>query len=138
MGEGGRMGQPHLGLEIESPTGELVQRIEREPERRVKIAPGNLAAVREGLRRAASEPGGTSFDVFAGWDHAAYPVFGKTGTAQRKPKNDQSWYIAYVPDRDRPIVVAVTVEEAGFGAALPAPIAARILPSYCSQAASAC
>jgi penicillin-binding protein 2 len=134
---GGKIVQPHLGLEIESPAGELVQRIEREPERKVKIARGNLDVVREGLRLAASEPGGTSYDVFAGWNHAAYPVFGKTGTAQTA-KGDQSWYIAFVPDATRPIVVAVTVERGGFGAAVAAPIACRILAKYYKQDPSAC
>jgi penicillin-binding protein 2 len=135
---GGKIVQPHLGLEIESPTGELVQRIEREPERKVKIDPANLAAVREGLRLAASEPGGTSYDVFAGWNHAAYPVYGKTGTATRDGQEDQSWYLAFVPDRDRPLVVAVTVERGGFGAAVAAPIACRMLAKYYKQDASAC
>ncbi len=138
IANGGKIVQPHLGLEIESPAGELVQRIEREPERKVKIDRAHLDTVREGLRLAASEPGGTSYDVFAGWNHAAYPIFGKTGTAQRKPKNDQSWYIAYVPDPKRPIVVAVTVEEGGFGAAVAAPIACRMLAKYYDQDASAC
>ena len=71
---------------------------------------------RDGLHLAASAPGGTSSDVFAGWPHDAFPVFGKTGTASATPKGDQSWYVAYVPDPKRPIVVAVTVEEGGFGA----------------------
>jgi penicillin-binding protein 2 len=138
IANGGRIVQPHLGLEIESPAGELVQRIEREPQRTVKIDRDDLLAVREGLRLAASEPGGTSFDVFAGWNHAAFPIYGKTGTATRDGQDDQSWYIAFVPDRDHPIVVAVTVEKAGFGAAVAAPIACRILAKYYAQDASAC
>ncbi len=138
IANGGKVVQPHLGLEIESPTGELVQRIEREPARKVKIDQGHLATVREGLRLAASEPGGTSYDVFAGWNHDAFPVYGKTGTAQRQPKADQSWYVAYVPDPKRPLVVAVTVEEGGFGAAVAAPIACRMLATYYEQDASAC
>jgi len=135
---GGKIVQPHLGLEIESPTGELVQRIEREPARKVKIDPADLEAVRTGLHLAASEPGGTSFDVFAGWNQDAYPIYGKTGTATRDLKQDQSWYIAYVPDPKRPIVVAVTVEEGGFGAAVAAPIACRMLAHYYRQDPSAC
>ncbi|MGH2942373.1 MAG: penicillin-binding transpeptidase domain-containing protein, partial [Solirubrobacteraceae bacterium] len=86
-----------------------------------------------GLHLAASVAGGTSSDVFAGWPHDALPVYGKTGTAERQPKRDQSWYVAYVPDPRRPIVVAVTVEEGGFGAATAAPIACRMLATYYSQ-----
>lgn len=130
---GGKIVVPHLGLEIESPGGELIQRIERDPARKISIDPTDLAAVRTGLHLAASQPEGTSGDVFSGWDQSRYPVYGKTGTAQRPPKADQSWYIAYVPDPKRPIVVAVTVEQGGFGAAVAAPIACRILSHYYDQ-----
>ena len=133
IANGGKVVRPHLGLEIESERGELIQRIERDPARRVKFDPANLAAVRKGLRMAASAPGGTSTDVFAGWPHDRYPVYGKTGTAQRPPKQDQSWYVAYVPDKKRPIVVAVTVEEGGFGAETAAPIARLLLAQYYDQ-----
>ena len=138
LANGGKIVQPHLGLEIESPRGELIQRIERDPSRKVPIDDGDLGAVREGLRLAASTPDGTSGDVFANWNHGAFPVYGKTGTAERQPKQDQSWYLAYVPDPNRPIVVAVTVEEGGFGAAVAAPIACRMLAKWYGQNASTC
>jgi penicillin-binding protein 2 len=134
---GGKIVQPHLGLEIETPGGELVQRIERDPARQVHIDQANLDVVRNGLHLAASTPEGTSGDVFAAWNQGAFPVYGKTGTAQT-PKGDQSWYIAYVPDPKRPIVVAVTVERGGFGAAVAAPIACRMLAHYYKQDPSAC
>ena len=44
-------------------------------------------------------------------------------TAERYGKEDQSWYMAYIPDPKRPIVIAVTVEQGGFGAETAAPIA---------------
>jgi penicillin-binding protein 2 len=130
LANGGKVVRPHLGLEIESPGGELIQRIERDPSRKVDINDQDLGAVRNGLHLAASTPAGTSGDVFAGWDQGRYPIYGKTGTAQRPPKGDQSWYVAYVPDPVRPIVVAVTVEEGGFGAAVAAPIACRLLSEW--------
>ena len=133
LANGGKVVRPHLGLEIESPGGELIQRIERDPSRRVAINDQDLSVVREGLRLAASTPEGTSGDVFSGWDHGRFPIHGKTGTAQRAPKRDQSWYVAYVPDPVRPIVVAVTVEEGGFGAAVAAPIACRMLSAWYRQ-----
>ncbi|MDP1847744.1 MAG: penicillin-binding transpeptidase domain-containing protein [Solirubrobacteraceae bacterium] len=126
----GRIVVPHLGLEIQRSNGELVQRIERDPARRVDIDESDRQAVARGLHLAASAPGGTSADVFSGWPHAELPVYGKTGTAERQPKADQSWYVAYVPDPKRPIVVAVTVEEGGFGAARAAPIACRMLAKF--------
>jgi penicillin-binding protein 2 len=133
IANGGKVVKPHLGLEIESERGELVQRIERDPARRIKINPEHLAAVANGLHLAASAPGGTSADVFAGWPQDQLPVYGKTGTAERGVKRDQSWYVAYVPDKKRPIVVAVTVEEGGFGAEVAAPIARLLLAQYYHQ-----
>jgi penicillin-binding protein 2 len=38
--------------------------------------------------------------------------------------------VAYIPDPKRPIVVAVTVEEGGFGAATAAPIACRVMAHF--------
>jgi penicillin-binding protein 2 len=127
---GGKVVTPHLGLEIESDRGELVQRIERDPARRVHIDEADRQVVADGLHSAAAEPGGTSADVFAGWPQDRYPVYGKTGTAERGVKQDQSWYVAYVPDEKRPIVVAVTVEEGGFGAETAAPIARLLLSQH--------
>jgi penicillin-binding protein 2 len=68
--------------------------------------------------------------VWAGWDQAANPVYGKTGTAQHENKEDQSWYMCYVGDAKRPIVIAVTVEEGGFGAETAAPIARLIASQW--------
>ena len=83
----------------------------------------DLSLVMQGIHEAASQPGGTSADVWAGWDQSANPVYGKTGTAQHLGKEDQSWYMCYIADPSRPIVIAVTVEQGGFGAETAAPIA---------------
>jgi len=133
LANGGRVVRPHLGLEIEDEQGRLVQRIKRSTARRVKMDEANRQVIMDGLRSAAQEPGGTSEPVFADWNHDELPVFGKTGTAERQPKADQSWYVAYVQTKDRPLVIAVTVEEGGFGAAAAAPIACRILAEYYEQ-----
>jgi penicillin-binding protein 2 len=128
----GRVPTPHVGLEVENESGELIQRIERAPARRVKIDQGARQVIMDGLRAATSQEGGTSYDVFADWPKDL-PVYGKTGTAQRTAKPDTSWYAAYVPGgRGRsPIVVAVTVEECGcYGAEAAAPIARLILSQH--------
>ena len=43
-------------------------------------------------------------------------LYGKTGTAERQPNPDQSWYACYVDDPLKPIVVVTTIERGGFGA----------------------
>ena len=123
----GKVPTPHLGLRIEDAAGRLLQKVEPPPARRVKIDPGYRQAILDGLQAAASQPGGTSADVFAGFGRT---VMGKTGTAQRGNQADQSWYVAYGPDPQRPIVVAVTVEQGGFGAETAAPAARLILSQW--------
>ncbi len=65
---------------------------------------------------------------------SAHPVYGKTGTAQHTSQEDQSWYMCYIPDPKRPIVIAVTVEQGGFGAETAAPIARLMASQVVRQA----
>jgi penicillin-binding protein 2 len=121
---------PHLGMEIDDSHGGLVQALNPPAARHVHLNNSDLSLVMEGIHDAASQPGGTSFDVWTGWDQSQHPVYGKTGTAQREPLEDQSWYMCYVGDPKRPIVIAVTVEQGGFGAETAAPIARLIASKW--------
>ena len=125
---------PHLGMQIDDSSGALVQDLAFPPLRRVNLNEGDLSLVMQGIHEAASEAGGTSADVWAGWNQAAHPVYGKTGTAQHEGKEDQSWYMCYVGDQSRPIVIATTVEQGGFGAETAAPIARLIAAKWFGQA----
>jgi penicillin-binding protein 2 len=124
---GGRVVTPHLGQQVEDGAGRQLEEIRKPAKRRVDFDPTTLAAVRDGLRAAAGEAGGTSSDVFEGFP---YTVHGKTGTAERAPNPDQSWYAAYVDDPIKPIVVVVTIEKGGFGAEAAAPAARLILSKW--------
>jgi penicillin-binding protein 2 len=133
IAQDGRIPRPRLGKAVQDDNGLEIQRLPPSGSRRVKIDSGYREAIMDGLHLAASAPGGTSTPVFGGWNQSRFPVFGKTGTAQVVGKEDQSWYVAYShdgPDRRRPIVVAVTVEQGGFGAARAAPIACRIMKTW--------
>ena len=121
---------PHLGMEIDDSQGRLVQALSFPPRRRVRLNYSYLSLVMEGIHEAASQAGGTSADVWTGWNQAQHPVYGKTGTAQHQGKEDQSWYMCYVADPRRPIVIAVTVEQGGFGAETAAPIARLIASKW--------
>jgi penicillin-binding protein 2 len=119
---------PHLGKQIDEANDDLLQTLNFPPARHVHLNYADLSLVMQGIHEAASEPGGTSADVWAGWNQGEHPVYGKTGTAEHVGKEDQSWYMAYIADPKRPIVIAVTVEEGGFGAETAAPIA-RLMAS---------
>jgi penicillin-binding protein 2 len=130
----GTVVRPHLGLQIdESSTGGLVQSLPAPPMRHVHLNSEDLGLVMQGIHEAASQPGGTSADVWAGWNQEQHPVYGKTGTAERAGHVEQSWYMCFINDPTRPIVIAVTVEEGGFGAETAAPIARLIASKWFGQ-----
>lgn len=136
IANGGKVVRPHLGMQVDDPSGRLIRRIPGSAAKKIKIDPTARAAIMQGLHEAAASPGGTSADVFKGWPQNTLPVYGKTGTAERAGRpDDQSWYVAYVPgikgDADRPpIVIAATIEDAGFGADAAAPAVCEMLASW--------
>jgi penicillin-binding protein 2 len=127
LGNGGTIVTPHLGDQVESVTGRVLEEIRPGPRRQIQISPTTRDTIMTGLTRAATEPGGTSYPVFG---HFPFAVAGKTGTAQRPNQPDQSWYIVLAPAKHPQIVVAVTIERGGFGVDTAAPVAARILEHY--------
>jgi penicillin-binding protein 2 len=136
IGNGGKVVRPHVGVAVEDDGGRELQRIKVPAARRVKIDEGHRQAVLDGLRMSTVGDG-TSAGVFSDWKHDAFPIYGKTGTAERPPRReDQSWYVAYAPHRGKPIVIAATVEDGGFGAESAAPIVCRMLASWFDQKSS--
>jgi penicillin-binding protein 2 len=127
LGNGGTVVNPHIGDDVETVTGKVLEEIKPAARRHVDISPTTRDTIMDGLTRAAMEPGGTSYPIFGNF---RLPVAGKTGTAERPNQADQSWYVALAPANDPQIVVAVTLERGGFGADTAAPIAARILEHY--------
>jgi peptidoglycan glycosyltransferase len=72
-----------------------------------------VAVVRRGTGTAAALPGVT--------------VAGKTGTATNPHGPPHSWFVAFAPAEAPRVVAAVVVENAGYGAAVAAPIVREIL-----------
>jgi penicillin-binding protein 2 len=125
IANGGKVLRPRLGQRIENSAGQAEQNVQAPTARRLKIPAEYRQAILEGLRGAASEPGGTSTGVFEGFP---IPIAGKTGTAEKGlGRADQSWYVALAPWPDPKYVVAVTDEAGGFGADTAAPMARLIL-----------
>lgn len=124
---GGTVWTPQIGTQILSPSGAVVQQLPPPGSHRIYMNPAYRALIMDGLHGAAQSPSGTSYAVFGSFPRT---VYGKTGTAVRTGQQDQSWYVAYVPDATRPIVVAVTIEQGGFGAAAAAPAARLMLSQW--------
>ncbi len=142
LANGGTVVRPHVVEAIQDAEGRDQLRVTAPRPRRI---PMNLAyrnVIMEGLHEAASVTGGTSADVFQGWNQDRFPIYGKTGTAQRfygcdTCEHDQSWYVAYSFDSTgrhrRPIVIAMTIEKGGFGAQAAAPAVCMMLNHWFGQ-----
>jgi penicillin-binding protein 2 len=133
LGNDGTIVTPHVGMEVEDAAGRVLKEFDPKPRRKIKIDPAHRQAIMEGLHQAAQGPQGTSYGIFGGFP---IEVAGKTGTAQRPPHADQSWYVILAPYPDPRIVTVVTMEEGGFGAESAAPAALQILEAYFGKHAS--
>jgi penicillin-binding protein 2 len=132
LANGGTIVRPHVGLDIQNSQGVVLQKIQPPAARHIDINPLYRQTILEGLREAASQPGGTSADVFGNFPEQ---VYGKTGTAQYISggvEQDYAWYACFVPATatTKPITVVVTVEQGGFGAVAAAPVARQILSQW--------
>ena len=103
---------------------------------RIAEFPEGSGVVREGLHGVASKARrGTAWRAFEGYDSSGYAIAGKTGTAQaegrnpvlQRKKEDSAVFVAWAPRHDPRYVVAVVMEEAGFGGEAAAPVARRVL-----------
>jgi penicillin-binding protein 2 len=130
IGNGGDVVRPHVGMEVQDPNGSVVQEIDPSPQRHVDINPQYRSTILQGLHMAAQEQSGTSEPVFGNFP---VPMAGKTGTVERPPQADQSWYVCLAPYPNPKIVVATTIEQGGFGVQSAAPVAEHILAAYYNE-----
>jgi penicillin-binding protein 2 len=117
----GRLCRPHLVSRIQDGDGEVAKRVGGRC-RRIPYTPAELGYIREALRSVTST--GTASTVFSG---CPLDVAGKTGTAERPPFQDTSWFAGVVPAEHPEYVVVATVEQGGFGAETAAPIVRNIM-----------
>jgi penicillin-binding protein 2 len=134
LANGGTIVTPHLGEDVQSSTGTILQKIDPGPRRKLDLNQTDLDTILEGLRQAASAQGGTSADVMGNFPE---PVYGKTGTAEYTnsaggAEIDYAWYACFVPASatGKPIVVVTWVEKGGFGDVAAAPVARQILSQW--------
>ena len=136
LANGGVHYRPRLVREIEDVVTHQTRSISMETMATVPVKPENLTVVRKAMIGVNIE--GTSATAFRG---ASYVAAGKTGTAQvvgikqnekynaakvAEHLRDHALYIAFAPADAPRVVVALVVENAGFGAQSAAPIARRV------------
>jgi penicillin-binding protein 2 len=74
-----------------------------------------------------TQSGGTASTAFAGFPLWEVPVAAKTGTAQRPPFQDTSWFAAMVPADAPQYVIVAMVEQGGHGSTSAAPIVRQVI-----------
>ncbi len=125
MGEiasGGIRYRPYLVQKIVAPDGKLIEDFQPEVVKKLDISPQFITLIQDGLHDVTTF--GTAASMFKD-----FPVdlAGKTGTAENPHGKDHGWFVAYGPFSDPNIVVAVLVENGGYGAQSAVPIGKKIL-----------
>jgi penicillin-binding protein 2 len=136
---GGTLYQPRLATEVTQssaglPPGQFGQQVtplDAMVLRQTQLDPGIRSVIETGLAGVVA-PGGTAAGAFADYPTGGMQVIGKTGTAERRPEQDTSWFAAITnpnnPDPAAPqYVIVAMVEQGGFGANVAAPIVRRVI-----------
>jgi penicillin-binding protein 2 len=127
LANGGRVCRPHLADRIVDANGDLVRRITGHcGQRRLPYSQAELDYIVNALA-TVPQPGGTASSAFIGFPLSEHPIAGKTGTAQREPFQDTSWFAAIVPVGDPQYVVVAMVEQGGHGSTTAAPIVRQVI-----------
>ncbi|RPI14850.1 MAG: penicillin-binding protein 2 [Ignavibacteriae bacterium] len=124
LANSGTYNQPHLVKFLKNPsTGELIPVGYKK--RELNIDKKYFDVVRYGMYNVVQGSG-----TGRGIKTSLVDIAGKTGTAQNTHGNDHSWFIAFAPYDNPRIAICVLVENAGFGAAVAAPICQRLILKY--------
>lgn len=83
----------------------------------IAISQESVNVAKEGMRMAASEAGGTAYNIFKGFNQE---VAGKTGSAEAgKDKNGNdlvnAWFVCFAPYEKPEVAVVVMIENGGHG-----------------------
>ncbi len=125
IANGGTYYKPHLVRAIKNSIINQISYFEPEG-RKVPVSDKTLAIIKNAMFDVVNVPGGTAYGIMI----PGIDICGKTGTAQNPRGMDHSWFICFAPKDNPKIAIAVIAENAGFGAAVAAPIAQELIKTY--------
>ena len=128
---GGTLYQPRIAAVVLAQNKRVVRTLAPRPLRTIDLPDSLRGPILQGLVGVTSDPKGTAAGAFAGF--RAFPVAGKTGTAQVFGKQDTALFVSFAPATNPQYVMAVVMEESGFGGAAAAPVARRIYEGLAGQ-----
>jgi penicillin-binding protein 2 len=119
---------PEVAAGVVSPDGKVVSTVVPKVTGHVDISPANYQAMLAGFEGVIADPKGTGYGSFVGtgWNQAAFPLGGKTGTASVNGQEPTSWFVAFGPNPNPQYVVVSEINEGGYGAQASAPVVRKI------------
>ena len=124
---GGTRYAPQVVNSIVSPTGKVLRQFRPRVMGHVELPASTYQQILSGLEGAIYFPNGTAYATFQGYN--GMPLAGKTGTATESSNTNvqpTAWFVAFGPTSAPRYVVAVVIDQAGYGAAAAAPVAREI------------
>lgn len=118
----GKRYKPHVVNRIIAPDGSVVKDFQLELLSQLDVPEEDIKLVQDGLHDVTKY--GTAASSFRGF---TVDIAGKTGTAENSQGRDHGWFVAYGPFDNPNIVVAVIVENGGYGSQSAVPIGRKIL-----------
>lgn len=118
----GKRYKPHVVNRIIAPDGSVVKDFRPELLSQLDVPEEDIKLVQDGLHDVTKY--GTAASSFRGF---TVDIAGKTGTAENSQGRDHGWFVAYGPFDNPNIVVAVIVENGGYGSQSAVPIGRKIL-----------
>lgn len=118
----GKRYKPHVVNRILAPDGSVVKEFQPELLSQLDVPEEDIKLVQDGLHDVTKY--GTAASSFRGF---TVDIAGKTGTAENSQGRDHGWFVAYGPFDNPNIVVAVIVENGGYGSQSAVPIGRKIL-----------
>jgi len=124
--------QPQVAAAVVGPTGKLVSRFSPKVEGHVTMTPADWNAMAAGFHGVVNTKDGTAYTTFQQISKVpkTYPISGKTGTAdvsKNTAKEPNAWFVGFGPtNTTHQYVVAVVVNQGGYGADAAAPAVANI------------
>ena len=118
---GGTTMTPRLADALIDPLTQETTQLPPTPGPSVPLDPAVGAYLRDALTSVVTD--GTAAFGFEGFDLDAWPVGGKTGSAERGAGNDVSWFVSFAPATSPRYIVAVAVTQAGLGSEAAVPVA---------------
>lgn len=118
----GKRYKPHVVNRIIAPDGSVVKDFQPELLSQLDVPEEDIKLVQDGLHDVTKY--GTAASSFRGF---TVDIAGKTGTAENSQGRDHGWFVTYGPFDNPNVVVAVIVENGGYGSQSAVPIGRKIL-----------